>query len=117
MSRRDTAIDLVSRYKLRTFFENDFTEHHRITSDRTRGVRRYTEVQKWYRVKELGRGGFGVVFLEEDAAGELRAVKDVRKQNNGSQTVDWFRELLAMAYFSTVQSLEYTRMYALTDHL
>jgi hypothetical protein len=29
-------------------------------------VRRLTEVKRWQRVKEIGRGGFGEVFLEKE---------------------------------------------------
>lgn len=102
MSQTDTGVDLIDRYRLRTTFRRDSTEHHRYISDRARGVRRLTEVKRWQRVKEIGRGGFGEVFLERERSGDFRAVKEIRKQRYGSTSIDYLRELLAMAYFSMV---------------
>ena len=65
--------DLVIGYhRLDTKF---FTGH----SDASQGRRRLKVVEKWYRDRELGRGGFGTVFLERSGKGECRAVKVIAK--------------------------------------
>ena len=62
--------------------------------------RRNREVQKWKREKQLGRGGFGAVYLERcvdgSKKGDVRAVKEIRRDPD----VDYTRELEAAALFS-----------------
>lgn len=94
--------DLIDRYRLPTTFRKEAIEHRRLVSDRARGLRRVTEIKKWSRVRELGHGGFGTVYLEKELHGALRAVKEIRKPTHGARTMDYLRELLAMAYFSMV---------------
>ncbi|MCJ1404811.1 hypothetical protein MMC11_008037 [Xylographa trunciseda] len=96
----ETGVDLIDVCRLETEFNVHYTEHRRSISDRVRRLRRVTEIKRWSRIKELGHGGFGTVWLEREQNGELRAVKEVRKQIHGTKAADYLRELLAMAYFS-----------------
>ena len=59
---------------------------------------------RWVREKELGRGSFGVVWLEKGTSGEQRGVKEVDKKYLPSD-FDYKRELLAMARLSKVLRL------------
>ena len=59
-------------------------------------------VETWHRVQELGRGGFGIVFLERSAGGEQRAVKEIPKDKS---RIDYKRELMAMAVLAKVREL------------
>lgn len=99
----ESSSDLVEFFKLETRFLHDCTEHTQAVPDPTR-IRRKSikEVKQWRRVCKLGEGGFGVVWLEEEQGGELRAVKEIRKRDQQSNRIDIIRELLAMAYFSRV---------------
>ncbi|KAL9044626.1 MAG: hypothetical protein Q9214_002249, partial [Letrouitia sp. 1 TL-2023] len=54
---------------------------------------------RWVRYEELGRGSFGVVWLEKGASGEKRALKEVEKKYLPPD-FDIKRELLAMAKLS-----------------
>lgn len=73
-------------YKLNTTFDNGQCQHMTAAVDST--IRATT----WKKVKILGKGGFGTVWLEKEDGGALRAVKMVQK--NG--TVWNSRELLAL---------------------
>jgi hypothetical protein len=100
----ETGVDLVDRFKLNTNFYSDFTEHWHHVSDPARGIRKDTVFTQWSRVKDIGRGAFGTVYLEKAGCGSLRAVKELRKHGHRSKTIDYLRELLAMAYFSMVRA-------------
>lgn len=58
----------------------------------------------WAKEKELGRGSFGVVWLEKGGDGERRALKVIEKKYLPDE-FDYKRELLAMAKLSKVVSL------------
>ncbi|KAI4131429.1 MAG: hypothetical protein LQ347_002986 [Umbilicaria vellea] len=97
----ESSSDLVEFFKLETCFLADCIEHTRAVPDPARKRRKpIKEIKRWRRVRELGEGGFGVVWLEEEQDGELRAVKEIRKRDQLSSRIDISRELLAMAYFS-----------------
>ena len=66
---------------------------------------------KWVREKELGRGSFGVVWLEKGGNGEQRALKVIEKKYLPAD-FDYRREILAMARLSKVLSLYFFQMYA-----
>lgn len=59
---------------------------------------------KWQRTKELGRGSFGVVWLEKCTSGpdlgQVWAVKELRKGTRTVSPVSYARELEAIAKFS-----------------
>jgi hypothetical protein len=97
-----TSSDLVNYFRLEAKFLDDHTEHGRERSDPGRGLRKYTEIQRWKRIRELGHGGFGDVWLEQEEGGQLRAVKEIRKRDEASRKIDYSRELHAMASFSRV---------------
>ena len=98
----ETSSDLVNYFRLEYRNFSGYVEHTRIYSDPARGIRKAKKTTQWTRVKEIGQGGFGDVWLEREHGGELRAVKEVRKYDEMSRKIDYERELLAMAYFSRV---------------
>ena len=97
-----TSLDLVvDSQKLDTKFFNDHVQHTTVHSDASRGRRQVTVVKNWYRGRELGRGQFGAVFLEESERGEHRAVKDITKDNS---RIDYKRELMALTILAKVDA-------------
>lgn len=66
---------------------------------------------KWAREKELGRGSFGVIWLEKGGDGEQRALKVIEKKYLPSE-FDYKRELLAMAKLSKVLPPCFIHVYA-----
>lgn len=94
--------DLVQISKLDTqFYTNpDYTQHTIYVSGRTTKERGTRKEEKWKRERRLGRGAFGVVWLERciqgDSKGEVRAVKKVPKVENSN----CHRELEAINLFT-----------------
>lgn len=94
--------DLVRISKLETQFRSNpkCTQHTKYESRISTNQRYVRKEEKWTKVKRLGRGNFGIVWLEQciqgDNKGEKRAVKQVQKLD----TSDYYRELEAMALFS-----------------
>jgi hypothetical protein len=95
--------DLVRDSKLPTAVRGDITRHVIEASGRDRRHRRVRREQRWQRLETLGHGTFGIVWKEKLIAGESdvneRAVKMIRK-TLGKTTVDYTRELEAIAKFS-----------------
>ncbi|KAJ5827147.1 hypothetical protein N7447_003910 [Penicillium robsamsonii] len=95
--------DLVKDSKLPTKLDADLTTHTFLESTLVagrRGRRRERE-EVWKRKRDLGIGIFGTIWLEECVSeGKLRAVKEVRKLVPGSRSMDYNRELEAIARFS-----------------
>jgi serine/threonine protein kinase len=98
--------DLVNDSKLPVRFSAKHT-HHVIFESNTRAgqqVRRQRREETWEKVKHLGRGGFGSVWLEKrsrvDSQPKTRAVKAIPKSTPFSQVIDYKRELQAIAKFS-----------------
>ena len=97
-----TIPDLVRISKLDTqFYANpECVQHIKHISGNTPRQRRVRKEEKWIRVKRLGRGNFGTVWLERCIEGDIkkeeRAVKVVPKVGSG----DYYRELEAIALFS-----------------
>ena len=94
--------DLVQISKLDTQFHSSpkYVQHVKHISGNTPRQRRIRKEERWNRVRELGHGSFGIVWLEQciqgDRKEELRAVKKVQKLESG----DCYRELEAIALFS-----------------
>ncbi len=65
----------------------------------------------WVREKELGRGSFGIVWLEKCGNGEQRALKVIEKKYLPAE-FDYRREILAMAKLSKVLSPYLFQIYA-----
>lgn len=95
--------DLIKESKLPTRLGSASTTHTFLESTSVvgrRGRRRERE-EVWKKKRHLGIGIFGTVWLEECASEDrLRAVKEVRKSAQGSNNLDYQRELEAFARFS-----------------
>src|SRR5271170_249854 len=96
--------DLVRDSKLETKFRGGYTEHVYNVSGATPRQRRVEKVERWERVKRLGSGSFGTVWLQKLVTGnseeKYRAVKKIRKDVQGQTPVDYGRELEVIAKFS-----------------
>ncbi|KAI4157160.1 MAG: hypothetical protein LQ342_008507, partial [Letrouitia transgressa] len=95
-----TGDDFIDSFQLPVRFKESCIEHpYRITNI-SQGIRNAIYVEQWSREKELGRGGFGIVYLESRKADpQLRAVKEVPKHTGRTKTMELLREVLAMAHF------------------
>jgi len=95
--------NLVKDSKLRTNLDSELTTHTFLESTSVagrRGRRRERE-EIWKKKRHLGIGIFGTVWLEECISEDkLRAVKEVSKSAPGSRSMDYNRELEAIARFS-----------------
>ena len=101
----DTGDDFIDSFQLPVRFTESTTEHARRITDVRRRIRNATHIERWERQKELGRGGFGTVYLESERAGLVCAVKEVPKHTGRTRTIDHLREILAMAHFSKVKKM------------
>ena len=117
-SRVSIGSDLIDYFKLNAQFDvaNNTTIETVQTSDRSRGLRQVTVVKKWRRVKRIGQGACGAVWLESDDAPieNHRAVKEITKDLHSSTLkVNYTRELLALGRLSKVCRLRmcYRRMF------
>ena len=99
----ETGDDFIDSFQLSVRFKEGCVEHTRRITDISQGIRNAILVEQWSRKKELGRGGFAVVYLESRMTGsQLRAVKEVPKYTGRTKTIDYLREVLAMAHFKEV---------------
>lgn len=114
--------DLVQVSKLDTDFYSDpeYTQHVRYVSGSNTKQRSIRKEEKWKRERKLGRGSFGVVWLERciqgDDKGEVRAVKEIQKPESS----DYYRELEAVALFShtkVIQLLLVNYLYSLLYYI
>lgn len=96
--------DLVRDSKLETTFSREYTQHVYYVSGATPRQRKVRKEERWQRDKCLGAGSFGTVWLEkfttENGEVQQRAVKEMRKNASKSKTIDYSRELEAIAKFS-----------------
>ena len=96
--------DLVRDSKLETKFRGEYTEHVYNVSGVSPRQRRVKKVERWERIKLLGTGSFGTVWLQklvtENSEEKYRAVKKIRKDVQGHTPVDYDRELEVIAKFS-----------------
>ena len=107
--------DLVRDSKLKTTIQNDITRHVIVRAGHSARQRKLRQEQRWKRVRTLGEGSDGIVWLEKLIEGEClveeRAVKAIRKRIHKSKTIDISRELETIAKFShpivSLQNISY----------
>ncbi|KIX03991.1 uncharacterized protein Z518_07544 [Rhinocladiella mackenziei CBS 650.93] len=90
--------ELVEHFRLDAQCHDD----HTLVSLPVRGRRGEKRQEKWTRIKALGQGSFGIVWLEQkvgEDTKEVRAIKEIRKGmgHRLSFNIDYARELYAMA--------------------
>jgi hypothetical protein len=95
--------DLILDSKLQTDFRDSVTIH--LYREIDEAGRRYSREEHWKQERFLGRGGFGQVRLERCVTrgtkqGALRAVKIIDKPQHLASSLDFNRELEAIAKFS-----------------
>jgi hypothetical protein len=101
--RMSQVSDLIKDSKLHTKFESELITPTFLESTTIAGRRgrRRERNEVWKRKRHLGIGIFGTVWLEECVSeGKLRAVKEVRKSVPSLESIDFNRELEAIARFS-----------------
>ena len=98
-----TGDDFIDSFRLPVHFKEGCVEHIRRLTNISQGIRNALHIEQWVREKEIGRGGFGTVYLESNKTGpQLRAVKEVPKHTGRTKSMDHLREILAMAHFKEV---------------
>jgi hypothetical protein len=101
-----TSSDLIDHFKLDVEFCKGYVSHTSYTSDHAKGLRKKKVEKKWCRVRNIGEGACGTVWLEVDQEEEdvatKRAVKEIRKSRMRMFQIDIKRELLAMTKLSKV---------------
>lgn len=111
--------DLVRDSKLNTSVRGDITRHLIPTSDRDDQRRLIQKEERWKRVGLLGEGTFGLVWKETLERGQSdvqeRAVKMIKKRPGQVQTIDYTRELEAIAKFSGREVSDMILYLATTD--
>ena len=104
----DPAYDLVDHFKLEADFADDYTLHTYHKSDRSQGLRKIKVLKKWSRRESVGEGNFGTVWLEVEEDGSERAVKAISRRLCARNSIDYKKELAALAKLSKVR-LYHTR--------
>lgn len=95
-----TGSSSIDQYKLTTAFDEDNNPiHTTCIPDLVAGGGNIEVQTKWKRKKDIGVGGFGVVWLEEEEKGQLRAVKRLPQTVTG---ISWSRELNMLAQLRSV---------------
>lgn len=93
--------DLVQDSQLQVKILEDRTIHY--VRDKSSTERLAIIEQTWHRVRKVGHGGFGVVWLESCTSGnakKIRAVKELKTVKENGSHVNYIRELEAVAKFS-----------------
>jgi hypothetical protein len=101
-----TSSDLINHYRLVAHIHHDYTEQVIHKSDPINGRRKVTIEKRWHKVKRLGKGAYGEVYLEREETNGVesrRAVKQLPKLLQSGARVDYSRELSAMAILSKVK--------------
>lgn len=95
----DRIID--SKIEVESF--DGYTIQTRLVSNPATRQRPTRERERWQRTKKLGKGSYGVVWLEKcttgPSSGDVRAVKEFDKQI-ANMSIKYHRELEAIAKFS-----------------
>lgn len=94
-----TSISKLDNFKLETRFDEGYVENK--TYEWQYSVKRATGIKRWKRVRMIGAGGFGSVWLEQEkSGGELRAVKVI--QRHVMDSTGFSQELAALITLSDV---------------
>ncbi|KAI9768503.1 MAG: hypothetical protein M1840_004913 [Geoglossum simile] len=100
----DQVSDLVRDSKLETTFYEKHIQHIYHVAGTNPRQRKIRKVECWERLRNLGSGSFGTVWLEKlitDSGEEKhRATKELRKGNQQSVGIDYGRELEAIVKLS-----------------
>ena len=91
---------LVTRFKLEAKIYPRYTVHRYSRSDPARGLEQEIVTTRWFRLKEIGMGNCGSVWLESDLNGSERAVKRIPKWIYTRNKINYKREVAAMAILS-----------------
>ena len=92
--------DLLEHYKLDADQLDGSVIHHSFISDRARGLRKARIQERWDNIEMVGQGSFGDVWLQRRAGSTTqRAVKVLRKMSLQFQSIEYKRELEALAKF------------------
>jgi hypothetical protein len=96
--------DLVRDSKLETTFYEKYTQHVYHVSGANLHQRKIRKEECWGKCRNIGSGSFGSVRLEklitDDSEEKYRAVKKIKKSIQQSSTINYNRELEAIAKFS-----------------
>lgn len=96
----DDLTTLLQDFKLDTHFTNGRIEHVYNECDKSSGKRVIERREQWKRMRRIGRGSYGEVWLEEcvegGQIGSLRATKDIWSYGQ----INYARELEALSVFS-----------------
>lgn len=100
--------ELVRDARLTTKLDPDRTTHTFLESSHIAGLagrraRRREREEVWQRQRHIGIGTFGTVWLEKcmsDGGSKLRTVKEVRRIREDFESIDYNRELEAIAKLS-----------------
>lgn len=100
MAQTVSELVLGSRFEVESF--DDHIVQTRFIPNPAEQHQQIREKEKWQRTKELGRGTFGIVWLEKCIAGpglgKVRAVKELGKGSSSSS--NYYHELEAIQTFS-----------------
>lgn len=108
------ASDLVRDSKFETEFIGEDTQHILYQSTKGSEQEKIRVEELWKRVRKIGDGTYGKVWLEAcckgPRAGELRAVKEIPKIQANQVETDYTKELEAITTFSQAKvSTPYAR--------
>ena len=94
----------LDHYKIEAISPSEGSDvlHYEYISDATRGWRNKRVELRWTRQRSIGCGSYGDVWLETqtDDPGAMRAVKAVNKKRMVEISIDYTREMKALAEFS-----------------
>lgn len=94
-----TPVSKLDNFKLETKFGDGYVENR--TYEWQYSTKRAAGLKRWEKVKMIGAGAFGSVWLEkEQAGGQLRAVKMI--QRHAIDTTGFSQELAALITLSDV---------------
>ena len=112
----DPSSRLVNRFNLEAKIFPNHTLHTSSRSDPARGLEKERVTRSWSRIKEIGVGNCGSVWLESDLNGSKRAVKRIPKWIYTRNKIDYKREVAAMAVLSKFEQ-DFVEFYGWYENL